>query len=877
MEVENQSDWVPRKDQKFSAWTDVEEALEKYGERTNTTWVVGNSRLVADKNITLKAKNRPLIDEKLKYLYVTLTCKCGGRKRVGKGVGDRPNQSSWKIYCPGFIKFKYDGNVKKLIVDTLNLNHIHPTTPEVKAAFPESRRLTGKDAEAVQKLLKLKVKPTLIRMLLADESSKKLTARDISNLRASMKKAEMGGLTEEEKLLDTLQQLADRDPTSTIHLGQDDKRLLEFLFFQTSSMKNTLRKYPTLVIVDTTYKVNKNQMPVVVFMAMDGQGSGRVVGYAFVHNELKTTLHKVLDCLKASMGEETTDKIKVFVVDKDYSEIGAIKEVFPNARIQLCDFHVSKLFTKKASGHSEEVLSILTKLRYAEDDGTFQALVVELEEECDPELFTYFNDNWLKIPEAWCTKDRQDCLGNTTSNRLENHNGKIKMVLNHENSLYECIKGLLDLHQTKEDDVMFRDTMESIKYQYKIGNTDPNVQQILSDFHKLPAELMIQQLDLSTKVQEETLKEYGTSTGSCNCPFKMSYRLPCRHMIHLRQEKGDPPYHTSEIEDMWLQKEVEVDDNTAQLSSSIVAHRMPARIVPTDTQGRFQMALVIARKLCNVLGESGRDQYAQRLQVLKDLLAVWSSGKEAGIMTIHSTRRNTVDRSNTLTTVEEIQVNNETTMVHQNNSEVRDDEATSSASASKPSTQFQTISMVHQVNSESCHDGASASPSTSTTPVQRIPIVVVTQDGSLLDDDNDNILSSVAEGLDEGNKGQEGDDDFVILNASLPHDDNDDILSSVAEELDEGNKDRESDDNEVSTPGPLNLRNLNLMLPTSIKHKGRPKGIGKTTNYYKRIKGRPLCSSAKKGNARKERSLAISNEDVTKINKNLWKMLMKFS
>ncbi len=110
--------------------------------------------------------------------------------------------------------------------------------------------------------------------------------------------------------------------------------------------------------------------------------------------------------------------------------------------------------------------------------------------------------------------------------------------LSHENSLYECVKGLLELHQTKEDDVMFRDTTESIKMQYKIGNKDPTVHQILSDFHKFPADFMVRQLSLASYVQEDTIKKYETTSSSCKCFSRESFRLPCRHIIFIRQQQG---------------------------------------------------------------------------------------------------------------------------------------------------------------------------------------------------------------------------------------------------------------------------------------------------------------------------------------------------
>ncbi|XP_034246660.1 uncharacterized protein ZSWIM9-like [Thrips palmi] len=426
-----ETSWKPSLHQTFSSFEEFENLLKGYSDKSFTEWVTGNSRKVEAENKVLEARGAPPIDPKFRYKYYTLTCKCGGKDRTGTGKGIRVNQSTFKIGCPAKILMKYEKTLKKLQIYEVNLWHSHPVTPNIKASFPESRRLDNDEEKAVQNLLKAKVKPTMIRNLLGNVTSKKLTSRDIANQRAKMKKEALSGRTEEEKLLDVLQELTDVDPDSNIHIGQDNGGNLEFLFFQTSEMKKNMQKYPSVVIMDTTYKINKNQMPVVVFMVMDGNGSGRVGGYAFVANEIKITLKKVLEALKKSLGEETVEKIKVVVVDKDYSEIGALKAVFPHCRIQLCDFHVSKSFQKKANELHEPkvVLEILTKMRYCTNDQSFQNLVAELKKAASQKMYEYFENNWLKISEGWSLRDRHDCLGNTTSNRLENHNGKIKMIL----------------------------------------------------------------------------------------------------------------------------------------------------------------------------------------------------------------------------------------------------------------------------------------------------------------------------------------------------------------------------------------------------------------------------------------------------------------
>ena len=99
-------------------------------------------------------------------------------------------------------------------------------------------------------------------------------------------------------------------------------------------------------------------------------------------------------------------------------------------QIQLCKFHTSKTFKERSCKESPKVKEILKKLRETDSEEDFQKLVEELKENASSTFFTYFDVKWLQCPEAWAQKDKKFSVnhGNSTTNRLEVHNSKIKMV-----------------------------------------------------------------------------------------------------------------------------------------------------------------------------------------------------------------------------------------------------------------------------------------------------------------------------------------------------------------------------------------------------------------------------------------------------------------
>ena len=92
--------------------------------------------------------------------------------------------------------------------------------------------------------------------------------------------------------------------------------------------------------MDSTYRCNNRKMPLSTMMAMDGNGAGQVVDYALLRNERHETLRLFLSKFKEL--NSATTQTKLFIVDKDFNEMAVLRELWPDAEVFLCLFHILK-------------------------------------------------------------------------------------------------------------------------------------------------------------------------------------------------------------------------------------------------------------------------------------------------------------------------------------------------------------------------------------------------------------------------------------------------------------------------------------------------------------------------------------------------------
>ena len=77
-----------------------------------------------------------------------------------------------------------------------------------------------------------------------------------------------------------------------VEVSHDDNNVLSCIYFRTKSWLNTFEKFPELILIDATYKLNNLNMPLYVIMVVDGNGESEVVTLWLVANEDKVTISR---------------------------------------------------------------------------------------------------------------------------------------------------------------------------------------------------------------------------------------------------------------------------------------------------------------------------------------------------------------------------------------------------------------------------------------------------------------------------------------------------------------------------------------------------------------------------------------------------------
>ena len=171
--------------------------------------------------------------------------------------------------------------------------------------------------------------------------------------------------------------------------------------------------------------------------------------------------------------------VKTVVVDKDASEIGAVRQTTPDCNIILCRSHVAKTLYEAVRkyctrGEQEEVMGFVRRMMVTASEEEFFICFSSVP---DGQFKTYLVKNWLPVYHTWANYKTKNMLtwGNKTNNFVERRNMALKTVtVGHSKmNIAEFIRSLLAYHKTTERAV--RRKLQKINLRSKISV--PNLRQ----------------------------------------------------------------------------------------------------------------------------------------------------------------------------------------------------------------------------------------------------------------------------------------------------------------------------------------------------------------------------------------------------------------
>jgi len=421
-------------------------------------------------------------------------------------------------------------------------------------------------------------------------------------------------------------------------------------------MRNAYSAYPEVLCVDGTYKLLDLRLPVYIFLCEDSMGLSEVVAVCILVQEDQSCIDWLLNCLKKHNPAWT--KTRVVMTDKDLRLREALATALPGVKLLLCLFHTLKSFKREvtsdklgiSASQRSVALELLQKLAYARSESDYARLHQQLTSNCAKPICDYFNKNWHPIHQQWVmgiVAENGNFL-NTTNNRLEAFNSKLKSIIPRYSTLETFVTQVFALLSSLRQE---RDHQAAVSFQkVKVDRFPCNSAEHLYSLLLTPYASSYVTKQLQTKVDQSKFTadhaggytfsahrgDLQVTSNSCTCIFWSSMSLPCRHIFGLRRLLNVQLYEESLCNQRWTR---EFYRQTQRLFSSTTAQPTISVAVSSTSIDRplshlmkHKNASLLTDKLASLVAEESGERYKRRIEMLQQLCNLWTEGKDATIV-----------------------------------------------------------------------------------------------------------------------------------------------------------------------------------------------------------------------------------------------------
>jgi zinc finger SWIM domain-containing protein 3 len=419
--------------------------------------------------------------------------------------------------------------------------------------YTENMRLTEEEINFVNEMIQAGANKQKIKnMLMERRGGRPVSLKSIHNVQTKFKR-EIEQLIAEETELEKLLANMNKIPNARIKVSVNEDNELLGILFQDERMARIYEKYPELLLIDATYKLNNRRIPLFILLVVDGNGESEIACLWFIKSESKECISPMIDSFKELNSSWT--KTKVIISDKDLSERVVFSEKFNGIPIQICLFHTLRNFNREittakrgiTAAQREVVLEILVKMAYSRSSLEYDSLYTELCNLKLPEVTKYFDENWHTIRSEWTLhgKNEWNNYMNYTNNRVESLNQKIKIIGNHYATLlsffdnvvqsYSVISSERDIKVIKSSMKVVRQRFDDIVLQrYNEFLTSYVFEKVLDEYKKSEKVPFVSYKDAVALTKYGRFQEVFTKEDTCTCGFYKTMHLPCRHIFQFR-------------------------------------------------------------------------------------------------------------------------------------------------------------------------------------------------------------------------------------------------------------------------------------------------------------------------------------------------------
>lgn len=499
---------------------------------------------------------------------IWVDCDRGG---IHTSHGASRKTSTKKTNCPfsvHLVRQKRDGNVVwKRHVMLPDHNHEASIAPIAHTSY---RKRTD---EALKLIETMTLSGSKARDVLTAcrQHGHTVSARDIYNERYNVWSRKLNGMTPIQALLHELEHhglqedgTIDEAKSYAYWYTTDEQSRLQNLFFAHPTAMKLLKLNPDVLLLDTTYKTNRFNMPLFRMVGSTSVGTTFDIAFAFVPNESIETYTWCVDCLVELLELcQVTEHVKCLVTDQEDNLKKPLSEALPQAAQILCQWHVcnnvltkaqktwqtkpgaSKDEKRKDRHHREDFMAAFRSVMYTpralDLDKAWSELLSTYE--AQPGLHDYLRkQKWPRRFEwANCWVGTKPHFGNTTTSPIEGSHSGLKAYLGTSS---HHLKGVLnEIERMTENKLAKLIDQLSIQHQ--------RLKHHLRHEHLLELHGKVTEKAIQLAFEQLQLVEKNEAKGPCQGRFSTSMGIPCCHTIRRRLRASEKPLQLDDFHPHW--------------------------------------------------------------------------------------------------------------------------------------------------------------------------------------------------------------------------------------------------------------------------------------------------------------------------------------
>ena len=344
-------------------------------------------------------------------------------------------------------------------------------------------------------------------------------------------------------------------------------------------MTRNYELFGDIILIDSTYRVNHYNIPLIVYSGINAKGHNVIFALALVNDESEAT-HRW--CLKEFFHLHLKYP-KVCITDQDLALMTLLDKDYPQITHFLCQWHIKQNFKKHCSylqtmnlKETYDKILALPFLKKPEDfESEYEAVISLLKSKKFTKSFEYLGSVYKKkLKWASCYTPQIFTAGIHTTSRIESVNALIKSYVNSNSEVSDLFDFIIafeereflkiqneELKKNEETHPLMKELRSKLSQQIFNLHLEQNTlsyRYLISPNELNPPNRETQDVFFKVKSMDSKdenhfrLVKFINGNYSCECEIFLQCGIICRHIFYVSHMHQEKDLSNLQIHPRWL-------------------------------------------------------------------------------------------------------------------------------------------------------------------------------------------------------------------------------------------------------------------------------------------------------------------------------------